>query len=251
MIKLKERWRKLAVVASVFSVVLGMCSAIAAPAAEGYVASAASISESKARQIALRNAGVSSSKAYALDSSTETTKGRSTFAVSFYKKNSETSYTHYYYNINKSNGSIVKKSSKQYTTISASRAKDIALDDAGFSRSEVDDLSAEFDEDDGKLVWYVSFDADDDDDDDDDDDYDYYYYSNGTYYPYYYYGGTYSYSGRTYYTESNGRVYYYDSDGNKQYTTTTVYYRRSKDNDDDEESYDYVINAVNENIISD
>lgn len=121
------------------------------------VSAASKISESKAAKIALKNANVTEKKAKALYTDDTTKSGKSVWRVSFFKKTADRKYTHYIYFISTSNGSIVKKSSKKVTIIRPTRAKDIALDEEGYDRDDVDDLDCDLDEYDDKLVYEVSF----------------------------------------------------------------------------------------------
>ena len=281
--------QRLAVVVSAFALVMGLLvGTVAVPTTVPATVSAASkVSQSKAESIALKNAGTTSSKAEALKSSSGSYKGRSVYNVSFYKKKSDTVYTHYLYKINRNTGKIADRKAKKHTIISQSKAESIALDDVDISRSDTSGLDSELGRKGSKLVWEVTFDSDEDDDDDDDDD--------TYYYPYSYRYGTYSwgdnftYNGTSYYYHSNGNYYtsgsttgarvgdsninsyisslnsnyryyynngYYnyghDSKGYYYYNSSgnKVYYSYDDDDDDEDEySYSYTINAITGGII--
>ena len=134
---------KLAAAMMALAMVAGSFAGGAATANVKTVSAASSISASKAKKIALRKSSTASSKAVAMDT---------------YKTyNGSNKYRHYVYDISSRNGSIVKQNSKDYSIISASRAKEIALDDSDVDSSDAKDKEADLDEEDGKLVWNVSF----------------------------------------------------------------------------------------------
>ena len=129
----------------------------AVPQKAATVSAATGITASKAKRIAMKNAGTSSSKVYAMDYTKTYKNGKNLYMVYFYTKTGSRRYTHYAYTISSRTGDIIKKNSKAYTVITAKRAKNIAIDDAGYDRDDVDSLEADFDEEDGKLVYNVSF----------------------------------------------------------------------------------------------
>lgn len=146
------------------------------------VNAASGISSSQAKKIALKNASTSSSRVKAMDCYKTYKNGKNVYHVSFYKKTGSNQYTHYVFDISSRTGEVVKRNSKAYTIISASRAKSIAIDDSDVSSGDAKDKSADLDEEDGKLVWNVTFTSKKEKT---------YYYSD---YDYYYgYGGSYSY----------------------------------------------------------
>lgn len=203
--------QRLAVVVSAFALVMGLLvGTVAVPTTVPATVSAASkVSQSKAESIALKNAGTTSSKAEALKSSSGSYKGRSVYNVSFYKKKSDTVYTHYLYKINRNTGKIADRKAKKHTIISQSKAESIALDDVDISRSDTSGLDSELGRKGSKLVWEVTFDSDEDDDDDDDDD-DVYYYPYSYRYSSYAFGDNFTYNSTTYYyhsTANNGKHY--------------------------------------------
>ena len=213
--------QRLAVVVSAFALVMGLLvGTVAVPTTVPATVSAASkVSQSKAESIALKNAGTTSSKAEALKSSSGSYKGRSVYNVSFYKKKSDTVYTHYLYKINRNTGKIADRKAKKHTIISQSKAESIALDDVDISRSDTSGLDSELGRSGSKLVWEVTFDSDEDDDDDDDDDDRTYYYPYSYSYTTYSYGDNFSYNGTSYYyhsqTDGNGNHYTTNSDVTK------------------------------------
>ena len=118
---------------------------------------ASKISQSKAENIALKNARTSSSKVYAEDIDDTTKAGKDAWRVSFFKKKSDRKYTHFVYFINMNSGDIILKKSQAVTLIRPTRAKDIALDEEDYDRDEVEDLECDLDEEDDKMVYNVSF----------------------------------------------------------------------------------------------
>ena len=200
--------QRLAVVVSAFALVMGLLvGTVAVPTTVPATVSAASkVSQSKAESIALKNAGTTSSKAEALKSSSGSYKGRSVYNVSFYKKKSDTVYTHYLYKINRNTGKIADRKAKKHTIISQSKAESIALDDVDISRSDTSGLDSELGRSGSKLVWEVTFDSDEDDDDDDDDDDRTYYYPSSYSYTTYSYGDNFSYNGTSYYYHSTANT---------------------------------------------
>ncbi len=135
----------------------GVFTAGITPAETAVVLAASKVSESKAEKIALKNAKVSENKAKALYTIDTSKNGKSAWRVSFFKKTADRKYTHYIYFIGSKDGSIIKKSTKSVTIIRPTRAKDIALDEEGYDRDDVDDLDCDLDEYDDKLVYDVSF----------------------------------------------------------------------------------------------
>ncbi len=124
------------------------------------------IGAEKAKQIALNHAGVSASNATFVKAQREYDDGRLTYDVDFYSGNKE-----FDYEILASDGTILSydadienyripsaasnTSSANYIT--ADRAKEIALANAGLSSSQVSFVKAQFDWDDGRAEYEVEF----------------------------------------------------------------------------------------------
>ena len=117
------------------------------------------ISKTKARNIALDDAKVKSSKTHALDVDDDRVSGKKVFIVNFYVHNSGQSYTSYRYTIAARNGQIMKKSKKASKILQKKRAIAIALDHKDFRRRDVEDIDCDLDDEDGTLVYYISFSA--------------------------------------------------------------------------------------------
>ncbi|MCD8130290.1 MAG: PepSY domain-containing protein [Lachnospiraceae bacterium] len=117
-----------------------------------------------AKSIALTDAGVSSSDATFTKEKQDYENGVRVYDIEFYTSSGE-----YEYEIRVSDGTIVSKSVEQYTTsgsgsstasdsyISVDEAKEIALNKAGLSSSDVTFKKAKLDRDDGIMVYEIEF----------------------------------------------------------------------------------------------
>ena len=123
------------------------------------------IGAEKAKEIALQHAGVSASNAVFVKAERERDDGRLTYDVDFYAGNKE-----YDYEILAADGTILSydadiegyripssTSSSSSGYISVERAKEIALQHAGLSSSDVNFVKAELDEDDGRFEYEIEF----------------------------------------------------------------------------------------------
>lgn len=117
----------------------------------------------QAKQIALKDAGVSSSQASFIKEKSDYDDGRQLFELEFVAGNSK-----YEYEVNATDGSIIKRDMETYASsngsgssqgglISRDAARDAALSHAGYTSSEVSALEIEQDRDDGRTVYEVSF----------------------------------------------------------------------------------------------
>lgn len=127
--------------------------------------SSTDIGAEKAKEIALQHAGVSASNAVFVKAEREYDDGRLTYDVDFYAGNKE-----YDYEILAADGTILSydadiegyripssTSSSSSGYISVERAKEIALQHAGLSSSDVNFVKAELDEDDGRFEYEIEF----------------------------------------------------------------------------------------------
>ncbi len=116
-----------------------------------------------AKEIALADAGVSSSEAIFTKEKQDYEDGVRVYDLEFYTANGE-----WEYEIRISDGAIVSKSAKEYvsssgsstasdTYISVDEAKEIALSKAGLSASDVTFKKAKLDRDDGIMVYEIEF----------------------------------------------------------------------------------------------
>ncbi len=117
-----------------------------------------------AKSIALTDAGVSSSEATFTKEKLDYENRQRVYDIEFYTTAGE-----YEYEIRVSDGAIVSKSVEQYTVsssgssttsdayISVDEAKEIALDKAGLSSSDVTFKKAKLDRDDGIMVYEIEF----------------------------------------------------------------------------------------------
>ena len=123
------------------------------------------IGAEKAKEIALQHAGVSASNAVFVKAEREYDDGRLTYDVDFYAGNKE-----YDYEILASNGTILSydadiegyripssTSSSSSNYVGLDRAKEIALENAGLTSSQVTFVKAEFDYDDGRAEYEIEF----------------------------------------------------------------------------------------------
>lgn len=122
---------------------------------------AGTISEKRARNIAVDDARVRNSDVMAMDIYEDTAKGQDVYAVSFYEhlgnRDDSRDFVHYKYNINSHNGNIVSKNHRKIKVISADQAINKALDRAGTTRGRVTNKYLDYGEDDGNLVYNISF----------------------------------------------------------------------------------------------
>ena len=127
--------------------------------------SSTDIGAEKAKEIALQHAGVSASNAVFVKAEREYDDGRLTYDVDFYAGNKE-----YDYEILAADGTILSydadiegyripssTSSSSSGYIGVERAKEIALQHAGLSSSDVNFVKAELDEDDGRFEYEIEF----------------------------------------------------------------------------------------------
>ena len=119
------------------------------------------IGEAKAKDIALKHAGLSSSKVTFLPVKLDWDDGRQVYEVEFYSGNKE-----YDYEIDAATGAIrdYDFDIESYTIpaaasdlISEAKAKNIALDHAGVSSSKATFIQVKLDRDDGRQVYEVEF----------------------------------------------------------------------------------------------
>ena len=124
--------------------------------------SSTDIGAEKAKEIALQHAGVSASNAVFVKAEREHDDGRLTYDVDFYAGNKE-----YDYEILAADGTILSydadiegyriPSSSSSSNIGAEKAKQIALQHAGLSASDVNFVKVEFDYDDGRAEYEIEF----------------------------------------------------------------------------------------------
>ena len=124
------------------------------------------ITTDRAKEIALEHAGISASSAVFVKAGLDWDDGRTVYEVEFYANNTE-----YDYEIDPASGkvlsydrewddfSLTRPSNPGETTaaITADKAKEIALSDAGLTSGQVTFVYAELDRDDGRLVYDVEF----------------------------------------------------------------------------------------------
>ena len=119
------------------------------------------IGESKAKELALKHAGLSSKEVSFLQLKLDWDDGRAVYEVEFYSGNRE-----YDYEIDAVTGAVVDFDSdiEDYTIPSGSagligkdRAKELALKHAGLSIKKVSFVRVELDRDDGRAVYEVEF----------------------------------------------------------------------------------------------
>ena len=127
--------------------------------------SSTDIGAEKAKEIALQHAGVSASNAVFVKAERDRDDGRLTYDVDFYAGNKE-----YDYEILAADGTILSydadiegyripssTSTSSSGYIGVDRAKQIALEHAGLSSSDVNFVKAEFDHDDGRAEYEIEF----------------------------------------------------------------------------------------------
>ena len=121
------------------------------------------IGAEKAKSIALAHAGFTASQVQRLKVEKDYDDGRLEYEVEFYAGTTEYDYT-----ISGTDGTILKQDKEEHggsqttqpsagSDIGAEKAKSIALSDAGFTASQVQNLQVEKDNDDGRLEYQVEF----------------------------------------------------------------------------------------------
>ncbi|HIQ75841.1 MAG TPA: PepSY domain-containing protein [Candidatus Faecousia excrementipullorum] len=121
------------------------------------------IGAEKAKSIALSHAGFTASQVQRLKVEKDYDDGRLEYEVEFYAGSTEYDYT-----ISGTDGTILKQDKEEHggsqttqpsagSDIGAEKAKSIALSDAGFTASQVQNLQVEKDNDDGRLEYEVEF----------------------------------------------------------------------------------------------
>ena len=122
------------------------------------------ITKAKAKSIALKHAGVSSSKATFVTTKLDYEDGQQVYEIEFYSGNTE-----YDYEILASNGKIIsydkdienykipRKNTSSSTYIGKAKAKSIALKDAGVSASSATFTKTKLDYEDGIRVYEIEF----------------------------------------------------------------------------------------------
>ena len=121
------------------------------------------IGAEKAKSIALSHAGFTASQVQRLKVEKDYDDGRLEYEVEFYAGTTEYDYT-----ISGTDGTILKQDKEEHggsqttqpsagSDIGAEKAKSIALSDAGFTASQVQNLQVEKDNDDGRLEYEVEF----------------------------------------------------------------------------------------------
>ena len=128
-----------------------------------------SITADRAKQIALNHAGLTSSQVSFIRSHLDWENGRRVYEVEFYNTSN---YTEYDYEIDASTGTILSydhdaeyytrpstgnSGNSGSTSITADRAKQIALNHAGLTSSQVSFIRSHLDWDDGRQVYEVEF----------------------------------------------------------------------------------------------
>ena len=126
----------------------------------------AAITADKAKEIALSDAGLTSGQVTFIRAHLDWDDGRRVYDVEFYNS---ANYTEYDYEIDANTGAILSKDfdAEYYNrpstggtgtaAITADKAKEIALSDAGLTSGQVTFVYAELDRDDGRLVYDVEF----------------------------------------------------------------------------------------------
>ncbi len=127
----------------------------------GSASSGSYIGLDAAKTAACQHAGVAETDATFVGSEFDYEDGRMVYELEFYAGGKE-----YEYDVDASTGEIVKYSSKagssgtaQTPSLTADQARDIALTNAGLALADVWDLKVELDQENGKLVYEVEFDA--------------------------------------------------------------------------------------------
>ena len=125
------------------------------------------ITSDRAKEIALNHAGLTASQVTFIRAQLEWDDGRQVYDVEFYNAGD---YTEYDYEIDASSGAILSydRDAEHYTppaspspsgsgTITADRAKEIALNHAGLTAGQVTFVKSKLDWDDGRQVYDVEF----------------------------------------------------------------------------------------------
>ena len=123
------------------------------------VTAASSISESRARQIALKDAGYSAKQVIGLFTDDDVTyKSRKGYRIIFHKKSGGSRYTRYGYIVSKG-GVILSHNKRDFKIVDRKKALNKALDKKDFDRSDVRDLDITFEADEysGELVYDIEF----------------------------------------------------------------------------------------------
>lgn len=123
------------------------------------VTAASTISESRARQIALKDAGFSAKQVVGLFTDEYATyKSKRVFRIIFHKKRSGSQYTRYGYIVSRG-GAILSRNKRDFKIVDRKKALNKALDKKDFERSDVRDLDIDFvaDEYSGELVYDIEF----------------------------------------------------------------------------------------------
>lgn len=128
--------------------------------------STGAVSLDKAKQIALDHAGLSASSVQFIKSETDRDDGRTIYEIEFVVKSGNT-WKEYDYEIDAATGKIVdydydaetsySGSQSSNASIGMNQAKQIALDHAGLSFSDVQFVKTRADRDDGRLVYEIEF----------------------------------------------------------------------------------------------
>ncbi|MFC4805402.1 PepSY domain-containing protein [Filifactor villosus] len=127
---------------------------------EGFeIPAPADIGVDKAKNIALRDAGLSASQVQFVKAQAEMEDGKKVYDIEFYHKNKE-----YDYEIDAATGRILEKDTDiegfeipAPADIGLNKAKEIALRDAGLSASQVQFIKAQAEMEDGKKVYDIEF----------------------------------------------------------------------------------------------
>ena len=150
--------RNLAIALAVASLATGAFTAGVIPADEAVAAGKTTgISETRAKTIALKDAGIDKNKAKGLDAEDDKQNGKKIYEVIFFKKTADRRYDKYRYIIAWRDGQILKHSKKNITIITRREALLNALDKKDFSRSQVYDVDVDLDEDDGMIIYDVDY----------------------------------------------------------------------------------------------
>ena len=144
---------------------MSLCLPTLAPASSPNAATAAAVTEARAKQIALSDAGLAEKDVSGLTVKTGTERGVKVYEVEFFKDAAE-----YDYDISMTTGEIVSKSqdaepaaaaSPQASANTADVGKDAAisaaLTHAGVKRADASGLRAKLDSENGRRIYEVEF----------------------------------------------------------------------------------------------